>query len=326
MRTRYAAMTLALSSLFPLASSFASDTNMLKAVSDHFELYTTDNDDAAKAALTHFETVRSYVLHAFHAKDPFEAPVRLVGFKSAGEYEPYSRSVDPTRKAFSEAGAHRVTIVMSTLRKEDYQYGVREYVTAFLLRVAPAMPYWLRTGFAELYCTLREEDGRIKLGAEPARDYLHTITRNFDMELMFSLNGGISRDKGALDFYTESSATGVPDAKVGAEMANLEATSMVDYPVLLWQLTHMLMFNKEYSPKFGAFVEAVCAGNTDAAVRRVYGQSLVGLKQDLVLYIKMPSHAVVSTHFQLDKPVTPQASHLSAVGSATVLEELKAAR
>src|SRR5450755_3878109 len=139
-------MTLALSSLIPLASSFAADTNMVKAASDHFELYTTENDDAANAALTHFETVRSYVLHAFHAKDPFETSVRLVGFKSAGEYEPYSRSIDPTSKAFTEVGANRVTIVMSTLRKEDYQYGVREYVMAFLLKLAPTMPYWLRTG------------------------------------------------------------------------------------------------------------------------------------------------------------------------------------
>src|SRR5450755_1005430 len=185
------------------------------------------------------------------------------------------------------------------------------------------MPYWLRTGFAKLYCTIREEDGRIKMGAEPARDYLRMITKNFNMELMFSLNGGMSRDKGALDFQTESPRTGVPDAEVGAEMANRDATSTVDYPVLLWQLTHMLMFNMEYSPKFGAFVKAVCDENTDSAVQHVYGQSLVGLKQDLVRYIKMPSHAVVSTNFQLDKPVAPQVNQLSATGSATVLEELK---
>jgi hypothetical protein len=129
-----------------------------------------------------------------------------------------------------------------------------------------------------------------------------------------------------LDFYSESGVSGVPDAKVGAEMANLAATSTVDYPVLLWQLTHMLMFKKEYSSKFGEFVNAVCSENTAAALRHVYGQSLVGLKQDLVLYIKMPSHAVVSTNFQLNKPVTLQMSQLSAADSARLLEELKAAR
>jgi hypothetical protein len=327
MRTRYAAMALALASLFPLAISFAADTRMVKAVSGHFELYTTDNDAAAKAALTHFETVRGYVLHAFHANDPFGAPVRLVGFKSAGEYEPYNpKNSDLASKAFSKAGAERLTIVMATLRKEDYQYGVREYVTAFLDKVAPTMPYWLRSGFAELYCTVREENGRMKFGSEPAREFQSMISRDFDMELMFSLNGGIRRNKGALDFYAESSQGGVPNAKVGADMANQQATSTVDYPVLLWQLTHMLMFKKEYSPKFGAFVAAACEQKTDAAVEQVYGQSLAGLKQDLLLYIKMPAHAVLSTNFQLDKPVTPQVSQLSAADSGTVLADLKPAR
>ncbi len=327
MRTRYPTMTLVLASLFPLAGSSAAGTKMVKAASDHFELYTTDNDAAAKAALTHFETVRSFVLRAFHAKDPFGAPVRLVGFKSAGEYEPYSpKNRDLASKAFSEAGAERVTIVMATLRKETYQYGVREYLKAFLIKIAPTMPYWLKTGFAELYCTVREENGQIKLGSEPARDFHSTIPSDFDMAVMFSLNGGFSRDKGSLDYYTESSKSGVPNAKVGADMANMAATTTVDYPVLLWQLTHMLMFKKEYSPKFGAFVGAVCDGDSAAAVQQVYGQSLDGLKQDLLLYIKMPSHAVLSSNFQLDKPVTPQISQLSAADSATVLADLKPAK
>ena len=260
MRTRRAAMTLALSSLFPYASSFAANTtHMVKAVSDHFELYTTDSDAAANAALTHFETVRSYVLHAFHTQDPFGASVRLVGFKSAGEYGQFTPdNGDLVSRAFSEAGVDRVTIVMATLKKEDYQYGVREYVTAFLNKIAPTMPYWLRTGFAELYSTVREENGQIKLGSEPAREFQHEITRNFNMEVMFTLDGGISRNKGALDFYSDSLHPLLPDAKVEKEMENLEATSTVDYPVLLWQLTHMLMFKKEYSPKFGAFVQAAC--------------------------------------------------------------------
>jgi hypothetical protein len=327
MRTRYAAMTLALASLFPLASSSAAGTKMVKAVSDHFELYTTDNDAAAKAALTHFETVRAYVLLAFHAQDPFGTPVRLVGFKSAGEYEPYSpKGRDLASKAFSETGAEHVTIVISTLKKEDYQYGVREYMKAFLIKIAPTMPYWLRTGFAELYCTVREENGQIRLGSEPARDFHSMIGSDFDMTVMFSLNGGISRDKGSLDFYKETSRSDVPNSQQGAAMSNLAATTTVDYPVLLWQLTHMLMFKKEYSPKFGAFVGAACEGNTVAAVQKVYGQSLDGLKQDLLLYVKMPSHGVLTSKFQLDKPVTPQVSQLSAADSGTVLADLKAAK
>jgi hypothetical protein len=327
MRGRYGAMTLALASLIPLASSFAAETKMVKAVSDHFELYTTDNDAAAKAALTHFETVRGYLLKAFHCQDPFGAPVRIIGFKSPGEYTPYiPKNGDLASKAFAETDADRVTLVMSSLKKEDYQYGVREYLTVFLNRVAPKMPYWLKTGFGELYCTLREDNGKLVFGSEPARPFRSTVSTDFDMAMMFSLKGGISRNKGAADFYAESSQTSIANSKQGAAMANMESTSTVDYPLLLWQLTHMLMFKKEYSPKFGQFVGAVSDENTDAAVEQVYGQSLAGLKQDLLLYIKLPSHQVVGLSFQLDKPVTPQVSELPAADSATLLAALKAAK
>ena len=325
MRTRYGMIALALASLFPLASSFAADTKLVKAVSDHFELYTTDNDAAAKAALQHFETVRGYLLKTLHSQDPFTAPVRIVGFKSAGEYTPYiPRTGDLASKAFTESKGDSVTLVMSSLKKEAYQFGVREYAMLLLDKVAPKMPYWLKMGMSELYSTLYEDNGLMRLGAEPARDFRATVSPDFDMAVMFALKGGVSRNKGAADFYSESTAANV--TKTGSTMANMEATTTVDYPVVLWQLTHMLMFKKEYSPKFGPFVAAVREENTDAVIGQVYGQSLAGLKQDLVLYIKLPSHAVAGIKFDLDTPVTPQVSQLNAAESALVLADLKAAK
>jgi hypothetical protein len=126
---------------------------------------------------------------------------------------------------------------------------------------------------------------------------------------------------------TSSTSNSTPNqfAK-GDAMSNMEATTTVNYPVILWQLTHMLMFKREYSSKFGAFVQAVDGENTDAALGQVYHQSLVGLKEDLLLYIKMPAHEVVHAKFQLDKPMTPQVSQLSAADSAAVLAELRAAK
>jgi hypothetical protein len=320
-------MTLALASLVPLASSFAAETKLVKAVSDHFELYTTDNDAAAKAALTHFETVRGYLLKSLHAQDPFTVPVRIVGFKSAAEYTSnLPKGGDLTSKAFSTMAGDRAEIAMSSMKKEDYQYGVREYAGLLLGRLAPKMPYWLKMGFSEFYSTLRPENGTMAMGAEPARSFRGEVSPDFDIAVMFRLNGGVSRDKGAAEFYEESSQPSISNSKQGAAMANMEATSTVDYPVILWQLTHMLMFKKEYSPKFGAFVAAVNDESTDTAVRQVLGQSLVGLKEDLMLYIKMPAHEVLHVKFELDKPVTPQVSQLSAADSAPVLAELKAAK
>jgi hypothetical protein len=327
MRGRYSAMTLALASLIPLASSFAADTKLVKAVSDHFELYTTDNDAAAKAALTHFETVRAYLLKSLHAADPFTVPVQIFGFKSTADYESHvPKSGDLTSEAFSATAADRVVIGMSGVKKEDYQFGVREYATQLLGRLDPKMPYWLKLGLSELYSTLRPEEGMIVMGEQPTRSFHTQVSSDLDMQVMFALNGGISRNKGAADFYAETSQTAIANSKQGATMANLEATTTVDYPVVLWQLTHMLMFKKEYSPKFGAFVGALNDQNTDSAIQQVLGQSLAGLKYDLLLYIKMPSHEVLHVKFQLDKPVTPQVSQLNAADSAAVLAELKAAK
>ena len=203
MRKRYRTITLALASLLPLASSFAADTRLVKAVSDHFEVYTTDNEAAAKAALTHFEMVRAYLLKAIHSQDPFRNPVRIVGFKSLGEFSPYRPRNVESEKAFALSDAEHMTIVLAGLKKEFYEYGVREYVTELLGRAAPKMPYWLKLGFSELYCTLHMENGQLMLGSSPNRDF-HSVTSPdlLNMSVMFSLNGGVTRDKGAIDFLS----------------------------------------------------------------------------------------------------------------------------
>ena len=324
MRKRYRTITMALASLLPLASCFAADIKLVKAVSDHFELYTTENEAAAKAALEHFETVRAYLLKATNAQDPFAAPVRIVGFKSFGEFSSYNIKRDPGAKAFSEAGPARATIVMSGLKKEMYEYGVREYATLLLDRTAPKLPYWLKLGFSELYCTLRVENGQLMLGASPARDFRSSTSPDFNMSTLISLQAGSHGNKGAADFYSSA-----PNPALGKQdsMGSIEASQTVDYPVLAWQLTHMLMFKKEYGSKFGAFVGALANGEDSVAVLgRIYGQSLAGLQQDLILYIKMASHIVVGLKFQLEKPVTPQVSQLSPGDSAPILAEIKAAK
>jgi hypothetical protein len=338
MHGRYSVMTLALASLFPLASSFAAETKLVKAVSEHFELYTTDNDAAAKAALTHFETVRGFLLKTLHAEDPFAGPVRIVAFKSAGEYAPYvPGGGDAAGQAFSVSKGDKPAIVMAGLKKDDYQFGVREYASLLLDRLDPKMPYWLKLGLSEFYSTLRPDNGVVHMGAEPARSFRGEVSPDFNMQVMFALNGGINRNKGAADFYTQSSqlsgsstgstsSTSTNQFAKGDAMANMEATTTVNYPVILWQLTHMLMFKKEYSPKFGAFVGALNGGNTDAVLGQVYGQSLAGLKEDLLLYIKMPAHEVLSVKYQLDGPVTPQVSQLNPTDSMAVLAELRGAK
>jgi hypothetical protein len=229
-------------------------------------------------------------------------------------------------KAFSVTTPEHVIIVMSGLKPAEYQYGVREYVLLLMGRVAPKMAYWMKMGFGELYCTLHMDNGNLVLGSEPARSFRSNISSDFNMDVMFALKGGVATNKGSSDFYAATPLTGI-GTKGGSSMVDLQSSTSVDYPTIIWQLMHMLMFKKEYSPKFGAFVGAVSSGgDTVAAVQQAFGESLTALKQDLMLYIKLPSHAVVGRPFQLDKPVTPQVGQLSPTDSAVVLAELKAAK
>jgi hypothetical protein len=324
MRVRYATITLALTSLLPLASSFAADTKLVKAVSDHFELYTTDNEAAATAALTHFETVRGYLLKATGGQDPFAAPVRIVGFKTPGEFNSHQPAGVSAGKAFSEANAERVTIVLSGLKPEMYQYGVREYVRLLLDRTNAKMPYWLRLGLTELYCTLRIDNGHLVIGIAPNRDFHTTTMPDLDLRTFFALKEGGMTDKGAQDFYADA-----PNPALGRTntLADIGSSLSVDYQGIAWQLTHMLMFQKEYSPKFGPFVGALAGGeNSDAAVQRIYGRSVSGLTGDLAIYYKMPMHNAATVAFQLDKPVTPQTGQLSAADSDIILAQLKSGK
>jgi hypothetical protein len=324
MRVRYATITLALTSLLPLASSFAADTKLVKAVSDHFELYTTDNEAAATAALTHFETVRGYLLKVTGGQDPFAAPVRIVGFKTPGEFNSHMPAGVTATKAFSEANAERVTIALASLKPEMYQYGAREYVTLLLNRTNPKMPYWLRLGLSELYCTLRLDNGHLVVGTAPTREFHISTMPDLDLRTFFALKEGGITNKGAEDFYAQAPNSAL---KGKDTLGSIEAALTVDYQGIAWQLTHMLMFQKEYSPKFGPFVGALAGGeNSDAAVQRIYGRSVSGLTGDLAIYYKMPMHNAATVAFQLDKPVTPQTGQLSAADSDIILAQLKSGK
>ena len=327
MRKRYRTITLALASLLPLASSFAADIKLVKAVSGHFELYTTDNEAAAKAALTHFETVRGYLLKTTNSQDPFQNPVRIVGFKSLGEFSSYRPRNVESDKAFAVTNADRTTIVMAGLKKEFYEYGVLQYATLFLDRTASNLPFWLRLGLSQLYSTLSPENGQISIGSAPYRSYRAGSMPDLNMSVLMGLRSrDVAGDKQADSFYATNNSTSASLAATKG-MDTISNALTQDFPLITFRVTHMLMFKKEYAAKFGAFVSALSQGQDSAAAfGTVYGQSLTGVGQDLALYFKLPSHAVVTIAFQLEKPVTPQVSQLSPGDSAPILAELKTAR
>ncbi len=339
MRTARTLTAVTAAGVFFAAGSFGADTKLLKAVSDHVELYTTENEAAAKAALQHFEMARAYLIKSTGGRDPFSAPIRIVEFKSLGDFNDYKPKGAGDINAFAFSDANRITIVMAGLKKEAYENAMRNYVSALFNRAAPKLPYWLRLGFSELYCSLFEENGQVVMGTPPFRSYRSTSLPELNMSVLMSLKGSGPSNKGAADFNASEPNRGGGLASTDGGMARSSAFGAADgldqiasqlttdYPMITYQLTHMLMFKKEYSPKFGQFVNALSNGEESAAaLNKVYGQSLDGLGQDLVLYWKLPSHMILKRAVQLEKPLAPQFTQLSAPDSAPLLNELKAAR
>ena len=325
MPIRRCAIQVILACLVPLASSFGADIKLLKAVSDHFEVYTTDNEVAAKAILEQFEPVRSYLLKATGSADPATGPIRIFDFKSGGDFGTYKPKGAGDIAAFSTKTEDRVAIVVSGFKQEAQEAAMREYVTLVLDHSAPKLPYWLKLGFTELYCTLRVDQGggALTLGLAPFRSYRAEGAPDLNLSVLMSLKGGAATDSAQTIFnaQAQNKAFGAQDGQ------GMVAAGMVqDYPLIAFQLVHMLMFDKRYGAQFGAFVSALAGGaESVATIGSIYNQSLIGLGQDLALHMKMPL-ALVHPKIQLERPVAPQIAQLSAADSAPLLADLKAAR
>jgi hypothetical protein len=96
------------------------------------------------------------------------------------------------------------------------------------------------------------------------------------------------------------------------------------YRLMTLHLVRLLMFDKDYSPKFGEFAGALANGaDTTATFKSVYGQTLEDLAVHLRLEWVQASHPIRSLKFALPNPLEPRISHLSPEDSAEFVNEIK---
>lgn len=313
-------LTIILACLLPLARSFAAEQKWLRAASPNFELYTTENEARARAALDHFEAVRAYFLKAVRASGPAGEPIRIVAFRSEGDYLPYRPPGMDFARAFSQTGGVRSSIVMMNLASETYEHGFREYVRMVLSDSAAALPYWLRTGLTELYATLLPVKGEMKLGTAPwranradAADLVVLVTMQDR-----SRGGGVGSQRDSLNNER-------PNAVVASTqgLLNVASAASVDWGYTAWSLTHMLMFSKDYAPKFSAMLQGVAGGKgTGTVFGEVYGRSVGQVSSDLNLYRRM-ALPVAMIPFQAEK-VTVDVRPATSLESGIALADLTA--
>jgi hypothetical protein len=307
-------LTILFSSVLQPARGFAADAKWIHATSEHFDLYTAESEGDAKAALQHLEAVRAYFLAATHSKDPGGQAVRIIAFHAASDYAKYRPEEVGSAKAYAQAGAVPATIAAASLKPEMYEQIFREYAQLVMDESSPSLPYWLRAGLADLYSTLKPGDNQIKLGIPPVRDYRSSGIQDVDLSVMFDIDrAGLlaARNKQGTDIHNDPDAQSAVFGKANAAQTtaltqNLAVTGQ-DYGGGIWMLTHMIMFQQDYRPKFGEFVGTLGNGQpTGAVFTKVYGRSLPQVASDLKLYAKLPGLSSANLPFKYEKPAAPQ--------------------
>jgi len=313
---------LTLSLLLASSASFAAEPKFLDATSEHFNLYTTENEAAAKATLVQFETARAYLVARTGGVDQFQSPVRLVAYKSNNEYRSHLPASIEAEHCFSKINGDAVTIVMDGINPRAWEYGLREYVNLVLVRSTPGLPYWLRMGLRDLYSTMRIADGTIRLGEEPFMEQRPALTAPAasDLSVLFGLHpsDGWGDTPEAARANGKFLALGGFDSTMGVGVSpNIRYTALY--------LTRLMMLGKDYGPKFGVFVNALSDGrDTTATFRTVYDQALADVGIKLRLAMSQAGIPVANVKFSLPAAPAPRLTDLSAADSATLINEIKA--
>jgi hypothetical protein len=251
--TRAALAGLFLTSLLPAANTW------IKLKSRHFELYSSNSPKKSARLLGELERVRGvFVAETLTPVSAFR--VRIVAFSSRAEYVPYA--ANPYAAGYFLPGHHRDYIVLQDLQAEHMPVALHEYAHFALAQRGAAFPLWLDEGLAEVYSTVKEEDGATVIGTPPVAR-LATLQRSglVDLGSLFAFG---RRPKEC--------------AKSPAQLALFYSQS--------WALAHMLKFSSAYSDGFARFLALLGEGKSvEDSLKEVYGKTLVAATTDLLHYV-----------------------------------------
>jgi hypothetical protein len=319
-------LTLTLLTILPLTSLHAADAKWVHATSAHFDLYTSESDSDAKAALQHLEATRAYFLAATHTHDPGGQTVRVVAFHAESDYSKYKPVEVRSGRAYGIAsGTAPATVVVQGLKADMFDQVVREYAQLALDDSFPTLPYWYRAGVAAFYSTMKPGEGTMSLGYAPRSSYRNGEVGDVSLPLLFGINREAllaSRDKAATDFNASGTNLGATNGAKssagsrdpgGSSSAALEGVQSAmaqsqDFARAAWMVVHMLLFQPEYrGPKFGEFMKTLAEGTeTGTALEKVYDRPVSKVKADLVLYAKQTGINVATAPFKFERPPVPE--------------------
>ncbi len=262
MKRRFQFLALLLPFCAPLLLS-AKDPAWLKLRSEHFEIYSAENEKQSRGVLEHLERVRKAYELLTNAKMPAGERARVVLFRNEKEYREYAP--DSLSSAHYLGERDRDYIVLADLDSRTQTVLNHEYFHLFSHHAQFRLPVWLEEGLADLYSTLKITDKDVTYGY-PLAGHLGYLSSTFGKPLPLSAIFAITREnrhEGDRNTVGRLYAQG-------------------------WALAHMTFQGKEMADRSGEFFRKVRDGSTDAATayQMVYGLDTRQLDQLLAAYIR----------------------------------------
>src|SRR5258708_21412213 len=246
---------LALIGILCIGANARPGTSWKLARSDHFEVYSDAGPDTARSALTCFEQIRAFVEQQPILPLANRPPVRVVGFRSLKQYQPYR--LRSTSDAYYVGTESRNYIVMGTLGAGEFRTAAHEYAHAIVHASGLQLPPWLNEGLAEFFSTVRVRERGSNLGGDlPTRSQtLRSHSWIPVSELLALPADSPQRDdpEQAALFYAES-----------------------------WALTEMLLLSPDYAPRFRELIASITAGvPSGQALTTVHSRPLEAIFHDV---------------------------------------------
>src|SRR5258706_2005305 len=133
--------------------------------SPHFEVYSQAADETARSTVLWLEQLRAFVLQQTGQTPDSLPSVRVIGFRSTSEYQPYR--LRPTSDGYFVGTGSRDYIVMVTMGASEFHVAAHEYAHAILHAGSLQLPPWLNEGLAESFSTIHIDQRAITFGGEP---------------------------------------------------------------------------------------------------------------------------------------------------------------
>jgi hypothetical protein len=242
--------------------------------SEHFELLTDGGKGRALEVLEQFERVRWFFGTTMKIGDPPRKP-RIVVFGSEKAYKVYAPR--ETSAAFYAGLPFRDYIAIGPVGEgQARRTAVHEYIHLLVKHSEMKLPLWMNEGLAELYSTIDEYGGKIRVG-NPIDHHLFQLTNDW-LELKRIVAAGHESAE-----YNKKEHVGL-----------FYSTS--------WALMHMLQLEDDMRPKFNNFNQLILAGTpAPDAFEKAYGMTVDQVENHLKAYVRGNSVRVALFNLKFDK-------------------------